>query len=90
MIEETAALNVSTEQLMTVICFPLLQITDDITWAEELIQRVDEQCLFQLSFNITIFITINGVIELPSLFDDICPSDCSGHGACEQGKILLL
>ena len=68
----------------------LLQITDDTTWAEELIQRVDEQCLFQLSFNISIFITINGVIELPSLFDEICPSDCNGHGACEQGKILLL
>lgn len=54
-------------------------------WKQELVQTVDEQCSIQLSYNISLYIQINGVFELPDLFEQLCPGDCSGNGVCDQG-----
>ncbi|XP_033756295.1 uncharacterized protein LOC117339040 [Pecten maximus] len=66
-------------------CVEDIQLTDDQSWAATLLDNIQEQCSIELTFNLTIWISIGGTFELPNLDNDLCPGECSGHGLCNEG-----
>ncbi|XP_041370718.1 uncharacterized protein LOC121384400 [Gigantopelta aegis] len=66
-------------------CIMDVQITDDKSWAKEMLGNIKEQCLTILSFDISIWIRLNGTLQIPDIFGSICSDDCSSHGNCSQG-----
>ena len=65
----------------------VLQLTDDTSWAQEMLDDVNEQCSLELTFNINIWIFgVTGEVTLPNTIEEICPANCNGRGTCNFGK----
>ena len=80
---------------LKLLCFQLLfidQLTDDITWTNEGLDNLQEQCLVIIEVDVTLWVTIEGgaVAPPPEITGAICPNNCHDNGTCAEGEAMLV
>ena len=67
-------------------------MTDDITWTNEGLDNLQEQCLVIIEVDVTLWVTIEGgaVAPPPEITGAICPNNCHDNGTCVEGEQWLL
>ena len=68
------------------------QLTDDITWTNEGLDNLQEQCLVIIEVDVTLWVTIEGgaVAPPPEITGAICPNNCHDNGTCAEGEAMLV
>ncbi|XP_035829885.1 uncharacterized protein LOC106014199 isoform X2 [Aplysia californica] len=69
-------------------CVADVQIMDDLEWAISILIDVRVICLIQIEINVDFWVTdeTGQVSYPPSVTNNVCPLDCSGHGVCSEGQ----
>ena len=70
---------------------PLFQLSSgDLGWITVTLQVLQMHCQIVIERNISVWIEIDGMIQIPPFIFQFCPNDCSGNGACFDGMSLFL
>ena len=66
-------------------------MTGDQSWVLVAVENIKQQCLVTVEFDISYWIPdTDGLPNLPSVVNTICPNDCSGNGKCVKGECACL
>ncbi|KAK7469526.1 hypothetical protein BaRGS_00036472, partial [Batillaria attramentaria] len=67
-------------------CIGDIQIMDNGTWALNILEDILVTCRLEITINVDLWITVDGVPALPTdVTNKLCPDECNNRGTCNAG-----